>query len=98
MRRRSLVSLTSNAVLNSSTGRSTLLAASVSRISRFLASFASPIRKYTSANTAVVATVVTNTKAIATRTAEERRNSSIRGQHEARSADIDDQRGHTFGV
>src|SRR5581483_11638429 len=98
MRRRSLVSLTSNAVLSSATGRSTLLAASASRMIRFLDSFASPIRKYTSAKTAVVATVVTSTKASATRTAEARRNSSIRVQHEARSAYIDDQRGHTFGV
>src|SRR5579872_6424095 len=98
MRRRSLVNLTSNAVLNSSTGRLTLLAASVSRMIRFLDSFASPIRRYTSANTAVVATVVTSTKAMATRTAEERRNSSIRVQHEARSANIDNQRGHSLGV
>src|SRR5271156_6638042 len=98
MRRRSFVSLTSKAPLNSSTGRLTLLAASVSRIRRFLASFASPIRKYTRANTAVVATVVTSTKASATRTAEERKKSSIRIQHEPRAAYIHDQRGRALGV
>src|ERR1700761_7530944 len=98
MRRRSFVSLTSKALLNSSTERLTLLAASVSRMRRFLASFASPIRKYTRPNTAVVATVVTSTKASATRTADERKNSSIRIQHEARAAYIHDQRGRTLCV
>src|ERR1700733_2118211 len=98
MRRRSFVSLTSKALLNSSTERLTLLAASVSRMRRFLASFASPIRKYTRPNTAVVAAVVTSTKASATRTAEERKNSSMSVQHEARAADIYDQRGRTLCV
>src|ERR1700729_3802811 len=98
MRRRSLVSLTSNAPFNSPTGRSTLLAASVSRTMRFLASLASPIRKYTRPNTAVVATVVTSTKASATRTAEERKNSTIRIQHVARAAYIPDQRRRTLCV
>src|ERR1700719_4333032 len=98
MRRKSFVSLTSNAPLSSPTGRSTLLAASVSRMMRFLASLASPIRKYTRPNTAVVATVVTSTKASATRTAEERKNSRIRIQHETRAAYIHDQRGRTFCV
>src|SRR5580692_129538 len=98
MRRKSFVSLTSKAPLNSSTERLTLLAASVSRMRRFLASFASPIRKYTRPNTAVVATVVTSTKASATRTADERKNSSIRIQHEARAAYIHDQRGRTLCV
>src|ERR1700731_439470 len=98
MRRRSCVSRTSKAVLNSSMERSTLLAASASRIRRFLISFASLISRYTRPNTAVVAAVVTSTKASATRTAEERKNSSIRSQHEARPADIDDQRRRAFGV
>src|ERR1700722_6805236 len=98
MRRKSFVSLTSKAPLNSSTERLTLLAASVSRMRRFLASFASPIRKYTRPTTAVVATVVTSTKASATRPAEERKNSSIRIQHETRAAYIHDQRGRTFCV
>src|SRR5580692_6070462 len=98
MRRKSFVSLTSKAPLNSSTERLTLLAASVSRMRRFLASLASPIRKYTRPNTAVVAAVVTSTKASATRTAEERKNSSIRSQHEARPADIHDQRRRAFCV
>src|ERR1700722_11125464 len=98
MRRRSFVSLTSKALLNSSTERLALLAASVSRMRRFLASFASPIRKYTRPNTAVVAAVVTSTKASATRTAEERKNSSMSVQHEARAADVHDQRWRAFCV
>src|SRR3984957_14553991 len=98
MRRKSFVSLTSNAPLSSPTGRSTLLAASVSRMRRFLASLASPIRKYTRPNTTVVAAVVTSTKARATRTAEEQKNSSMSVQHEARAADIQDQRGRTLWV
>src|ERR1700733_334181 len=98
MRRKSLVSLTSNALRNSSTERLALLAASVSRMSRFLASFASPTRKDTRPNTAVVPPVVANTKASATRTAEERKNSSVRIQHESSAAYIHDQRRRAFGV
>src|ERR1700761_3380381 len=98
MRRKSFVSLTSKAPFNCSTGRSTLLAASASRMTRFLASLASPIRKYTRPNTAVVAAVVTSTKASATRTAEEWKNSRIRIQHKARAAYVHDQRGRTFRV
>src|ERR1700729_2810042 len=47
---------------------------------------------YTRPNTAMVATAVASTKPTARRTAEERKNSSIRVQHETRPADIDDQR------
>src|SRR3569832_290376 len=47
---------------------------------------------------AVVAAVVTSTKARAARTAEERKNSSIRIQHEARAAYVHDQRGRAFCV
>src|ERR1700761_439953 len=38
------------------------------------------------------------TKASATRTAEERKNSSVRIQHESRATDVHDQRGHPLGV
>src|ERR1700733_9530659 len=51
------------------------------------------ICRYTMPKMAVVATVVASTKAIATRTADDRRNSSIGVQHEAGPADIGDQRG-----
>src|ERR1700753_3634148 len=48
--------------------------------------------KYTSPKIPVVATVVANTNAMATRTAEDRKNSSIVVQHETGSTDIHDQR------
>src|SRR5579859_5520787 len=64
-------------------------------MTRFLVSFASLIWKYTRPKTAVVATTVTKTNARATRTAEDLKNSSICVQHEARSADIGDQRRKT---
>src|SRR5581483_6948023 len=78
--------------------RLTLLAASTSRMSRFLASLASPIRKYTRKNTAVGATVVTITNARARRTADDRKNSSTGVQHETGSANIDNQRRRPLGV
>src|ERR1700721_1452409 len=50
------------------------------------------IWKYTRPKIPVVATVVANTNAMATRTAEDRKNSSIVVQHETGSTDIHDQR------
>src|SRR6201986_5465864 len=46
----------------------------------------------------MVVAVVTSTKASATRTAEERKNSSIRVEHETRSPNVHDQRRRTPGI
>src|SRR5271167_4611218 len=50
------------------------------------------IWRYTMPKMAVVATVVARTNAMATRTAEDRKNSSIGVQHEAGPTDVRDQR------
>jgi hypothetical protein len=61
-------------------------------IRAMVVSLARRLRVKDHADSHVVATVVATTNAMATRTADDRKNSSICVQHEAGSADIQDQR------